>query len=403
LITIPKQELVSVEELSVDGENPNRMTPKQLERLSSSVEKYGFIVPIITNKDLLIADGEQRLTVAQKLGMKQVSVIRLPVEDVDRRLLRQVLNKLRGEHELVADAMEFERIIQAGHEDDLKHLLDLSDSQLERYLAEIHEPKPEDYQIPEIDKIETSIQRGDTYGLGKHRLMCGDATNREDVLSLMNGEKADMVFTDPPYGIDYVPEKRPIGGRARSAKPLGGIIGDKTSEINHYEWLQFLPKFCHGAFYICSDYRPRMFTLIWEWIEKTVQRDPTLIVWAKNNFAIGRRDYHRKHECIFYSWFGDKFWSGSRSETDLWEFKREPVNEYLHPTQKPVDLVGYAIINSCPKNGLVSDWFGGSGSTLIAYQQTGRSCYMMEIDRRYCQVIINRWESYTGQKAIKVN
>lgn len=165
-VTIPQQELVEVGKLRVDGENPNRMTPKQLERLKTSVEKYGFIVPIITNKDLVVADGEQRLTVAKSLNMLKVPTIRLPIEDVDRRLLRQVLNKLRGEHELVADALEFERIIRAGHEDNLKHLLDLSDSQLERYLAEIREPKDESYEIPEIDKIHTDIQRGDIYKLG---------------------------------------------------------------------------------------------------------------------------------------------------------------------------------------------------------------------------------------------
>lgn len=156
-VTIPNSTLVDVNKLKVDGENPNRMTDKQLTRLKSSIEKYGFIVPIITNRDLLVADGEQRLTTAKALNMKQVPVIRLSVEDVDRRLLRQVLNKLCGEHDLVADAYEFERIIQAGHEDELKHLLDLSDSQIERYLTEIHEPKTEDFEIPEIDKIKTSI------------------------------------------------------------------------------------------------------------------------------------------------------------------------------------------------------------------------------------------------------
>ena len=149
-IKIPQAELVPISELTTDQCNPNRMSDKQLARLKTSVEKYGFIVPIITNKDLLVADGEQRLTVASTLGMKQVPVIRLPIEDVDRRLLRQVLNKLRGEHELVADALEFERIIGAGHEDELKHLLDLSDAQLERYLKRAR--NEENYNEREIDE-----------------------------------------------------------------------------------------------------------------------------------------------------------------------------------------------------------------------------------------------------------
>jgi ParB-like chromosome segregation protein Spo0J len=135
-ISIPTAELVAVTELKVDSQNPNKMTKEQHERLSTSIKKWGFIVPIITNKDLLIADGEQRMTVAKSLGMDQVSVIRLPVEDVDRRLLRQVLNKLRGEHDRELDASEFQTIIDLGREDDLKYLLNLSDDKLDGYLKE---------------------------------------------------------------------------------------------------------------------------------------------------------------------------------------------------------------------------------------------------------------------------
>jgi hypothetical protein len=186
-IQIPNAELVAVADLKTDQQNPNRMTKEQHERLSASIKKWGFIVPIITNKDLLIADGEQRWTVAKSLGMTQVSVIRLPVEDVDRRLLRQVLNKLRGEHELLLDAEEFEKIIDLGHKDDLKYLLDLTDAKLERYLNELHPPKDEDYEIPEIDKVQTDIVKGDIIQLGKHRLMCGDATNPEDMKTLLGG------------------------------------------------------------------------------------------------------------------------------------------------------------------------------------------------------------------------
>jgi len=201
-VKIPERELVNLSELKTDSENPNRMTPQQHARLMTSIQKYGFIVPIITNKDLLIADGEQRWTVAKSLNMSEVPVIRLPVADVDRRLLRQVLNKLRGEHDLTADALEFEKIIEAGRTDDLKHLLDLSDNGLEKYLREIREVKEEDFDVPEIDKIQTDIQRGDIIVLGNHRLMCGDSTNKQDVEQLMNGKKADMVFTDPPYNVE---------------------------------------------------------------------------------------------------------------------------------------------------------------------------------------------------------
>ena len=138
-LQIPPAELVDLDRLHVDGENPNRMDARQLEALKESIKRWGFIVPIIANKELLVADGEQRLTVARELGMKQVSVIRLPVKEVDRRLLRQVLNKLRGEHELLGDAYEFQRIIEAGQQESLKTLLLLNDHQIERYLEQLAE------------------------------------------------------------------------------------------------------------------------------------------------------------------------------------------------------------------------------------------------------------------------
>jgi DNA modification methylase len=399
-ITVPPVTFVPVESLRVDGQNPNRMTEKQTDALCESINKYGFIVPIITNKDLLVADGEQRLQAAQKLSMKSVPIIRLNISDVDRRILRQVLNKLRGEHELLADAREFDLIVKAGQEDDLKNLLLLKDAEIERYLREIREPKEETYEILEIEKIQTDIKRGDVYQLGAHRLMCGDATNKEDIQKLFNLAKADMVFNDPPYGIDYIPEERPIGGRARSVTKLGGITADKHGEFNQEDWLRHLPLYCKGAFYICAS--TNIYSPLWKHSLEITKREPTVIVWNKNNHSIGRRDYHRKHEFIFYNWFKDKYWSGTRSEVDVWNCDRENPTEYIHPTQKPVELIVRAIINSCPKNGITADLFGGSGSTLIACEQTGRICFMMEIDPRYCQVIINRWEKYTGKKAVKL-
>jgi hypothetical protein len=224
-IRIPTVETVPISTLKTDSENPNKMSRQQLDRLKKSIQTFGFIVPIVTNKDLLIADGEQRWVCAYELGMKEVSVIRLPVEDVDRRLLRQVLNKLRGEHELTADALEFEKIIGLGKEDDLKYLLDLNDSKLERYLREIHPLNPEDYEIPEIDKIQTDIKRGDIFSLGVHRLICGDATSSEDTSSLMNGQKASVYLTDSPYGVSY--------SEIRASEPI------ENDDLNGIEFQKF--------------------------------------------------------------------------------------------------------------------------------------------------------------------
>jgi hypothetical protein len=155
-IQIPQSELIDVGKLTEDNCNPNRMSKEQLERLKTSIEKWGFIVPIITNKDLLIADGAQRLSIAKSLGMTQVSVIRLPVEEVDRRLLRQVLNKLRGEHELLLDAEEFDKIIELGRKDDLKYLLDLTDETLSCYLQNSDQKNPDWIGMPEFNQEDIS-------------------------------------------------------------------------------------------------------------------------------------------------------------------------------------------------------------------------------------------------------
>jgi DNA modification methylase len=386
-IQIPPVEPVSVSLLKVDGQNPNRMTKDQHERLATSIKKYGFIVPVITNRDLLIADGEQRFEVAKSLGMAQVPVIRLEVEDVDRRLLRQVLNKLRGEHELIADALEFEKIIGAGREDDLKHLLDLNDSQLERYLTEIHEPKPEDYEIPEIDKIHTDIKRGDIYILGKHRLMCGDAAKKHDVEDLMNGQKAEVVCTDPPYGIG-----KDIEGDDRE-----GVEFDKWNET----WLSNL--IIEDNAPLISYHSTRTFPSLVNAAERTGWHfERALWYYRPDKFPV-----HTWHNWMLTSQIILLF-----SHSDIIFQRKEPADhdcysltagslgkERLHPTQKlPMHIK--QLLSHFAGN-TVLDLFGGSGSTLIACEQTGRVCYMMEIDPRYCQVIVDRWEKYTGQKAVK--
>lgn len=399
VINIPYPELVDVNKLEVDGQNPNQMTPKQLERLQKSIQQYGFIVPIITNKDLLIADGEQRLTAAKTLGMTQVMVVRLPVTDVDRRLLRQVLNKLRGEHDLVQDAYEFERIINMGHETELKQLLDLSDSQLERYLQEIRNPKDEDFEVPEIDKIQTDIKRGDIYALGNHRLMCGDSTQQSDVSVLMNGDKADMVFTDPPYFIGYLPEKK--------LKNLGKLKGHDKPEIIE-QTMPLLMESCRtgACVYICMNWQ-HMGRVINAFTSRSGHPALTL-VWDREtpNLRGYPQDYLPVCEFILYGWKEGTNRINPRNgsiQTQIWRIKTHKAVEMQHPTQKPVELSKNAILNSSYNPDVVLDLFGGSGSTLIACEQTGRRCRMMEIDERYCQVIIDRWENYTGQKTQKLN
>jgi len=245
------------------------------------------------------------------------------------------------------------------------------------------------------------INEGDVFTLGRHRLMCGNGLNLMDLKELTENQAADRVFTDPPYGINYVPEDRPIGGRARSKHKLGGIKGDKKDfELGRF--LKLLETgICKGAFYICGS--TNTFTPIWEWSLKTFKREPVVIVWAKNNYSIGRRDYHRQHEFIFYNYFEGKKFRGERNQSDVWFVKRRNPGDYLHPTQKPLFLAKKAIENSSDQGDMVLDMFGGSGTMLIAAELTNRRCCMMELDPKYVKIIIRRWEALTGKTSKKTS
>jgi len=246
------------------------------------------------------------------------------------------------------------------------------------------------------------IKEGDVFQLGTHRLMCGDSLNWGHVQKLLNGHKAQMLFTDPPYGINYVPEDRPIGGRARSKNKLGGIKGDIKEAFDYQKFLELInTKIIKGAVYICA--ATNNYNELWDWNLKTFNREPVVIVWAKNNYSIGRRHYHRKHEFIFYNYFEENKWLGGYNQNDVWYVPRRDPNKYIHPTQKPLLLIRKAIKNNTEPKDIVLDLFGGSGSTLIACEQTNRICYMMELDPNYIKIIIKRWEALTSQKAVKVS
>lgn len=382
-IAIPNAEIVDVSQLTVDQKNPNKMSKEQHERLATSIKKWGFIVPIITNKDLLIADGEQRWTVAKSLGMSQVSVIRLPVEEVDRRLLRQVLNKLRGEHELLLDAEEFDKIIDLGRKDDLKYLLDLTDGKLERYLNELHPPKDEDFEVPEIEKVQTDIVKGDIIQLGKHRLMCGDSTNNEQVKQVCP-EKVNLVFTDPPYNV----------GKDFANDDLTGSEFDGFND----SWIRNIPAGDNCAF-ICYHSTRTFPSVLTKALNNKWHLERTFWFYRPDKFPIN--SWHNwvltSQIIMLFSHSNIAFKDKSPADHDCYVCKANDLaDKTIHPTQKimgqTVDLMSH--FNSDK----VLDLFGGSGSTLIACEQTGRVCYMMEIDPRYCEIIAQRWEKYTGQK-----
>lgn len=404
-IAIPAEEYVATSSLKVDGKNPNKLNKKGMERLKKSITKFGFIVPIITNKDLLIADGEQRWNAAKELGMPKVKVIRLPVAEVDRHLIRQVMNKLRGEHDDLLDAEEFQTIINDGGEEDLKYFLNLTDSGLDKYLRKLREEEADNDSF-DIANIQTEIKHGDIIQLGEHRLMCGDSTNPEEVTALLAGAVPIVMVTDPPYGVDYDPTWRNPHNMKSKFKTPAKAVG-KVENDTEVDWSKAYRLFPGDVAYVWHS--GKYAAAFSNSLEAAGFFMVSQIIWVKPSPTLSRGDYHWRHEPLWYAVRkGRKHnWQGSRTETTIWEIAgMNPMGRSTdeadvvvgHGTQKPLECMKRPILNNTAKGQGVYDPFGGSGTTLIAAEQTSRICYMMELMPAYCELTCRRWEKLTGKK-----
>jgi DNA modification methylase len=259
------------------------------------------------------------------------------------------------------------------------------------------EAEEDDFDV-EKDHIEVRCKRGDIWQLGDHRLMCGDSVDLEDVKRLMGGVEADMVFTDPPYGIDY------SGGRTQtvSKKDYGKLKNDNLQgeELGNLicNIFQFNKK---GAdVYVCVS--PIMQKPFLDYLDRAGKKTDAVIVWDKKQPGLGYMAYRRQCEFILFI-KGGQFHKGDKSDVDLWSINRDDGGSYVHGTQKPVAVSARAINNSSKEGDVVLDLFGGSGSTLLACEQLNRRCMMMELDAHFADVIIARWEKFTGKTATKIN
>ena len=243
------------------------------------------------------------------------------------------------------------------------------------------------------------INKGDIFILGKHRLMCGNSLSLIDINKLMNGQKADMMFTDPPYNIGY--------NRANHAwkhKYTSQIKDFKDTEFDVIKLLELINTgLVKGAVYLCCG--QGQIGDIHNWCKKIFNKDPRMLIWFKNNMSISRSHFHRRYETIIYFWYNEVKRRGNNSDytQDVWFIKNRNVGKYSHPTQKPIALIQKALEISSDKGDIILDLFGGSGSTLIACENTARRCYMMELDPQYVRIIIDRWKNLTGDKYIKLN
>lgn len=294
------------------------------------------------------------------------------------------------------DLLRSEMAALAAEDFDLP-VIGFSDDELADLLAEptVAEGQTDEDAVPEAP--ETPIAKpGDLWRLGNHLLLCGDSTVLANVERVLDGALADMVFTDPPYNVDYG-----NGGRAKIRKSVKDIKNDDLGGDFHqflYDSCVNLLTVCKGAVYICiSSYElPTLQTAF----AKADGHLSTFIIWAKNHFAVGLSDYQRQYEPMLYGWKkgADHYWCGARNQGDVWFVNKTAKND-LHPTMKPVELVERAIGNSSKTRDIVLDCFGGSGTTLIACEKLNRQCRMIELDPKYVDVIVKRWEEFTGRKA----
>lgn len=388
-----------VEKLIPYARNARTHSDEQVAQVAASIAEFGWTNPILAGADGIVIAGHARLLAARKLRMTEVPVIVLDhLTETQRRALVLADNRLALNAGWDDEMLRVE--LAALEEDDFNlELVGFTDDELKDLLAE-PEAQPaagltDDDATPETPDVAITVL-GDVWLLGDHRLVCGDSTQIETVEKVLAGGLADMVFTDPPYNVNYgVAMKDRLRGKKR--KIANDNLGDGFEQFLHDACLNILAV-TKGAIYICMS-SSELHTL-----QKAFRENgghwSTFVVWAKNTFTIGRSDYQRQYEPILYGWKEgtDHYWCGARDQGDVW-FVKKPVSNDLHPTMKPVELVERAIRNSSKGRDTVLDPFGGSGSTMIACEKSGRQARLVELEPKYCDVIVRRWQEFTGKEA----
>lgn len=366
---------------------------REYEQIKRSIQEFGYVDPVIVNSDLTIVGGHQRWKVLKDLGYKEIDCVVVELDKTKEKALNIALNKISGEWDIPL----------------LKELIDSLDKEMFDVsltgfdAAEIDElfgkdgdkeAKEDDFDADKaVEEISNPVTRnGDIWLLGKHRLMCGDSTILQDVFTLMDGKKANTCVTDPPYNVDYT-------GATKDALK---IKNDRLEDGKFYEFLLSAFKNVFevldngGAFYVFhADTEGLNFRKAFK---DAGFHLANVCIWVKQSMVLGRSDYQWQHEPVLYGWkpTGSHKWYSDRKQTTIWNFDR-PSKNADHPTMKPVNLVAYPIKNSSLSNCIVLDPFGGSGSGIIASEQLGRICYTMELDEKYCDVIVKRFINQAGR------
>jgi len=394
-----KIEIADINSIKPYENNPRKLSDKAIETVAMSLKEYGFRQPIVVDKDRIIVVGHTRFRASKKLGFKEV-----PITIADN-LNPEQINAYRIADNRTSEESEWdnELLKMELKELDLKdfnlELTGFNEDQLNSLLFDEKEGLTDEDAVPELPE-EPISKLGDIWKLGNHRVMCGDSTliNNFDKLCT---EQADMIFTDPPYGMSYG------GGRAAGSTQKGALVkahgmiknddlrDDALISLVRDSLTTSLIKAKQGcSAYICFTWRT--YNEFYKAITDAGYKIKNCVVWDKKSIGLGQSHYRPQHEFIFYcgeQWYGDK------AQSDVWQMSRGATSKYVHPTQKPVELICKAVENSSKNEDVIIDCFGGSGSTVIACEKLNRKARVMELDPKYCDVIVKRWEQFTGLKA----
>ena len=384
---------LKVETLVPAAYNPRKdLKPedKEYEKIKNSINEFGYVDPIIVNKDFTVVGGHQRLKILKDLGFTEVDCVVIDIDKTKEKALNVALNKISGEWnqellgELIKDLQDLDyNVAFTGFEP----------AEIDELFNNLHDKdvKEDDFDVDAALTDTPISQQGDIWFLGRHRLICGDSTLAETYEKLMDGKKANLVVTDPPYNVSYE-------GKA------GTIQNDSMKQDQFYEFL--FEAFCRMQENMADDAAIYVFHADTEGLNfrKAFKESGMYLsgvcVWEKQSMVLGRSDYQWQHEPILYGWKkqGKHKWYGDRKQTTIWRFDRPSKNE-LHPTMKPIALCAYPIQNSSLTNCIVLDPFGGSGSTLMACDQTGRICHTIELDEKFADVIVKRYAEQAGTQS----
>ena len=381
----PKKYDIKIENIETNKILPYINNPRKnlnADKVASSIKEFGFQQPIVVDKEMIIIVGHTRHQAAKLLGLKTVPVVIAELPPLKAKAYRIADNRLNEDSEWDMGLLNIEFTDLLDNNFEMENL-GFDDKELERLIVGDEKGLTDDDDVPDLPK-EPNAKLGDIYKLGQHRLMCGDSTNIQQVENLINNKKIEMLFTDPPYNVAF-------NGRG------GKFDVIKNDNLSKNDFKDFINEFVNtfkalniNTYYICCNWA--FYVIIQELLNPK-----TCIVWAKNVFGLGK-GYRHQHEFILFDGFID---ASITNESDLWEIKKD--SKYKHPTQKPVALSERAIKNSTKQGNAVLDLFGGSGSILLACEKTNRICNVMELDPKYVDVIIKRWEDYTGKKAELIN